>query len=240
VNHYPRLTYINKIILIATLSLFLVSSILRAVGAFSLVQFLGLSGGGLLSGYLWQIITYPLIETQLLSFLFNALLIWFVGSEMEELWGKKLYLRFIILVTLFTGLFFTLIEFTFFFGTQAFFTPLSGLTGINIALLIAYSILYPDRQLSMMMIFPMRAKVFCWILVGIEAYMAIFSAQVTSWAHLLAMGTSFLLIKYQNLRLVHHLLNFQFRAISKKKTTKKHLYIVNPDNDDSKPPKYWQ
>jgi membrane associated rhomboid family serine protease len=231
----PPLSKVNKIVLIATGVCFLLGAILKAIGAFSLVGFLGLSGGGLFSGMVWQLFTYPFVETQLLSFLFNGLLVWFVGSELENLWGSRIYLRFLILVTLSVGILFCSVGLLFFFGTSVYYSPVHGLNGINFALLIAYALLYPDRHLSMMMIFPMRARTFCWILVGIEAYMAIFSSYLTAWAHLLAMGVSYLIIHFQSRPLIKKVLNTSFAS---KKTHKKHLYVVK--DEDQNPPKYWQ
>jgi membrane associated rhomboid family serine protease len=175
------------------------------------------------------------METQLLGFIFNSLLIWFVGSELEQLWGSKLYWRFLLFVTIPVGLIYCAIGLIFFYGTSVFFNPLFGLTGINFAILIAYAMLYPDRQLSLMMIFPMRARTFCWILVGIEAYMAIFSSYLPSWGHLLAMGMSYLIVRFQTVPIFSKILNFTWKG---KKSSKKHLYVVK--DDDSNFPKYWQ
>jgi membrane associated rhomboid family serine protease len=229
------LSKINKIILIAAGTCFLLSSILKAIGAFSLVAVLGLSGEGLFSGMVWQLLTYPLVETQLMGFLFNSLLVWFIGSELEELWGSRVYTRFLLLTVLGVGLIYCTVGLLFFFGTALYFTPLSGLSGINFALLVAYALLYPDRSLSMMMIFPMRARTFCWILAGIEAYFAIFSSHLSAWAHLLAMAISYLVIHFQSKPWLSKIFN---QAWTTKKNQKKHLYVVK--DDDKNPPKYWQ
>ncbi len=231
----PRLTPVNKVILITTGVLFILHSILKAVGAFSVVSFVGLSGAGVFSGLIYQFLTYPFVETQIMSAIFNSLLIWFIGSELETLWGKKVYIRFLLLTVLGVGLFYFLVSSLFFHGTHVFETSLHGLNGINFALLIAYATLYPDRQLSLMMIFPMRAQTFCWILAGIEAYMALFSNITTSWAHLLAMGLSWLIIRFQQTPFLHKVLNKEFQRVKPKKG---HLYVVK--DDDQKPPKYWQ
>lgn len=233
--HAPPITKLNKSILITAGVCFLVASILKAIGAFSLVSVLGLSGHGLLRGLIYQLITYPFVEVQLMSFLFNGLIVWFIGSELEAQWGQKVYLRFLLLNVIGVGLIFALVSLLFFFGTTVYFSHLHGLSGINFALLIAYSMLYPDRQMAFMMIFPMRAKHFCWLLAGIEAYMAIFSSYTTSWAHLLAMGISYLIIHFQSNPIVKRALNSQWKS---RNTGKKHLYVVK--DDDQKPPKYWQ
>jgi membrane associated rhomboid family serine protease len=236
-NHVqsPPLSKTNKVLLIAAGSLFLLGAVLEAIGAFSLVAILGLSGKGLFSGMVFQLLSWPLVETQLMGMLFNGLLIWFVGSELEGLWGGRVYLRFLLLVTLGVGLIYCMVGLLFFFGTSVYLTPIHGLNGLNFALLIAYAMLYPDRQLSMMMIFPMRARTFCWILVGIQAYFAIFSSVTTAWAHLLAMGISYLIIRFQTQTLIRKVLNSTFPD---KKARKNHLYVVK--DEEQKPPKYWQ
>ncbi len=233
----PTLTKLNKIILISAGVFFLAGSILKAIGAVSLVHLLGLSADGLFHGLIYKLITYPLIEMELMTFIFNGLIIWFIGSELELSWGIKIYLRFLLFTVIGAGLFFSLLNLVFFFGTPPYFASLHGLSGINFALLIAYSLLYPDRQMVFMMIFPMKAKTFCWILVFIEAYLAVFNSLQSSWGHLLAMGMSFLLINFQSNPVIKLALQgtWPLRPKSKKQT---HLRVVK--DDDQKPPRYWQ
>lgn len=231
----PQLTKLNKMILVATGACFIIASIMRAIGAYSLVNFVGLSADGLFHGLIYQLVTYPFAETQLMSFLFNSLVVWFIGSELESQWGMKVYLRFLLLTVIGVGLIYSLVSLIFFFGTPLYFSHLHGLSGINFALLIAYSLLYPDRQMAFMMVFPMRAKTFCWILAGIEAYMAVFSSLRTSWAHLLAMGIAFVIIHFQSNPLIKKALHTSWKP---RGSGKKHLHIVK--DDDQKPPKYWQ
>jgi membrane associated rhomboid family serine protease len=231
----PKLTPVNKVIVITTGVVFLVGAILKAIGAFSLVNLLGLSGSGVLSGFVFQFVTYPFIETQFMGILFNSLVVWFIGSELESQWGRKVYLRFLIVTVLVVGMIYTGVSLAFLNGTYVYSSPIHGLSGINFALLIAYATLYPDRQMSFMMIFPMTARAFCWILVGIEVYMAIFSSLANSWAHLLAMGVAYLMIRFQSKPLVR---SFLHSSLIPKKQSKKHLYVVKDDDQD--PPKYWQ
>lgn len=231
----PELTKTNKILLIASGVCFILFSLLKAVGAFNLVSFLGLSASGLMSGFVFQLISYPMIEVNLMGFIFNSLVVWFIGSELEKQWGSKVYLRFLLINIIGVGIIYALVNLLFFYGTPVYSTPIHGMTGINFAMLIAYSLLYPDRQMSLMMIFPMRARTFCWILAGIEAYMAVFSGLSSAWAHLLAMGISYLIIRFQTQPLIRKALNASFE---KKKRSKSHLYVVK--DEDQKPPKFWQ
>jgi membrane associated rhomboid family serine protease len=233
--HAPPLTKINKYILICTGACFLLDSILKAVGAFSLTKVLGLSANGFFHGLIYQLLTYPFVEVHLMNFIFNGLVVWFIGSELEGQWGKKVYLRFLIFTVIFVGLTFALVNLIFFFGTPSYFTSLQGLSGVNFALLVAYSLLYPDRPMAFMMIFPMKAKVFCWILLGIEAHLALFSSFSASWAHLIAMFSAFLMIRFQNGPFMSKIFHFSLKSHA---VRKKHLYVVK--EEDKNPPKYWQ
>lgn len=230
----PPLTKVNKILLIAAAACFILFSVLKAVGAFNLVSILGLSASGLMSGLVYQLVTYPLVESGLMGFLFNSLVVWFIGSELEAQWGSKVYVRFLLINVIGVGLIYALVN-MFLLGAYAHSTPIHGLSGINFAMLASYAILYPDRQMSLMMIFPMMARTFCWILAGIEAYMALFSNLAASWAHLLAMGISYLIIRFQTRPLVRKVLHTE---LAPKKRSKSHLYVVK--DEDQKPPKFWQ
>ncbi len=230
----PPLSKINKSILIVSGVCFLAGAIFKAVGIPPFMQTFTLSGASLFSGHIYQLFTYPLIETQLMSFIFNALIVWFIGSELESQWGVRVYSRFLLLIVAGVGLLYVLGNLMA-FGTIHFGIALSGLTGINLAMLTAYALLYPDRQMSLMMIFPMKARTFCWILAGIEAYMAIFNSLSTSWAHLLAMGLSYLIIRFQSRMILKKVFN---PSSTSKKQSKKHLYVVK--DEEQNPPKYWQ
>jgi membrane associated rhomboid family serine protease len=230
----PPLSKTNKVILVSVGICFLSVSILKAVGAFNPISLFGLSASGLMQGFVFQLITYPLFEMNLTSFLFNSLIVWFIGSEIEGQWGSKIYLRFLLINVFGVGIIYSIVNVLFFFGTPIYSTPIHGLSGINFAMLMAYSLLYPDRQMSLMMIFPMRARTFCWILAGIEAYMALFSNLTASWAHLMAMGISYLIIHFQTRPIVRKVLNASFES---KKRSKSHLYVVK--DEDQKPPKFW-
>jgi membrane associated rhomboid family serine protease len=57
-------------------------------------------------------------------------------------------------------------------------------------LLAAYGILFSDRSLLFMMVFPLKAKHFVWVLAGIEFMTLVFSpgGGLSSVAHLTGMG----------------------------------------------------
>jgi membrane associated rhomboid family serine protease len=233
----PPLSRINKFLIITVVALFLIHSIGRAVGAFSLVNWMALSVEPFWKIY--TLFTYPWIETELMSVLFNGLLFWFLGSELERQWGEKIYIKFLLTSVVLSGVFYLLLTSLLLKGTLLGSGYLMGTAGISYALCVAYATIFPDRQFLMMFVFPVKAKWFCLIMAAVQLYMGFFSGNASSWGHLFSMGVAYLLIRYQTQSLVA----WWFKStitLKKSGSSKKgaaHLKLVRPDDKDG--PKYW-
>jgi len=242
----PPLTKLNKILIIISVGLFILSSVLPAF-----TPHLGLSAHGFFSGHLYQLITYPFVSRGLLEIVFNCLLLWFIGSELESQWGLKRYSSFLASAALGAGLVYLFVSFVFFQGKAVYTFPLMGLHGVCSALLLAYAILYPNRIFSFMLVFPVKAKWFCGILIFMELYSGFFSpAGAQAWGHLAAMftGYSFMLVvssHWWRERKAHS----RAAAERQKRVQKSHLSVVKNDplddengprrDDQDERPKYW-
>ncbi|MDB9786694.1 rhomboid family intramembrane serine protease [Bacteriovoracaceae bacterium] len=236
-TYVPPLSPINKIILIVTGVSLLIQAFCEGFLKIPLSMYVGLSGEGILSGYVYQIALYPLVHSGLLSYLFSALIIWFIGSDLERDLGQKNYIAFLCATVFGASLIYLAVIFLF-FGDSVLFArpPLVGISGLCFSLLIVYGQTHGDRILNFMLIFPMKAKYFCWLLIGIELYMGFFSNHSkSSWGHLGGMGCAYLYFKYR------HRVKLNFGGGSRngpksKRTGKKknHLRLVDSDDDDDK------
>lgn len=222
--YLPRLSFINKIIIIASSVLFILDFIVHGLSAY-----IGLSAAGILNGNIFSIITYPFLSHSLLEVILNCLMLWLMGSEFEENWGRTRYLKFLGTVVIGGGLIYFLVSFLFFRNSLVFSYPLSGLSGIVSALCVAYAVIFPTRIFSFMMIIPIQAKYFCLILAAIALFQGFSGPSgVGAWGQIGAITSGFL---------------FMY-LVSRKKTQKPKpkgrakLSIVK-DNDEE-PPKYWQ
>jgi len=232
--HVPPLSIINKYFIGTIVAVFLIFSVVRLSSEVSISHYLGLSGELFFSGHIYQLITYSFMATGLFEVLFDCLIIWFSGSDLEQLWGSYRYLKFMIISFLGGGIIFLGISFA-----LPGWTILSGPGGIAYALLLAYSILFPTRTLFLLF-FPIKAKWFCLILIAMQFYMGIFTPSGSgAWGHLGSMFSGFLYMLYlskDSLRLPTY---FQvFNKKIKKNKKRDHLKLVKEDED--KPPKYWQ
>lgn len=232
----PPLTKINKVLIIVCGVLFLLNTILLKVSGVSLLGLFGLSSGKFLEGHIYQIITYPLITNGLMSFIFDALLLWFLGSELENIWGARRYISFLLTTVIGAGLVYILINLVFFGDGLLSLYPFSGLAGVGAAMCVAYAILFPERTFSFMMVFPIKAKYFCMILVGMSLYSGFFSpAAAGAWGQIGAMvcAVVWMFMVTKSVKSLKFGLNR-----SEKPKNKNHLKIVK--SDDEKPPRFWQ
>jgi membrane associated rhomboid family serine protease len=71
-----------------------------------------------------------------------------------------------------------------------------GSSGGIYGLLVAYGILFKERVMLFMMLFPMKAKHFVWILAGVEFLSSISYGRsgIMSFAHLAGMGAGYLFL----------------------------------------------
>lgn len=188
---FPPMSRLNKGIVIAFVSLFLLNAILAKTG-FSLTGLLGLSSGGLLQGKVWTLFTYAFIPAGLLECLFDALIFWFIGSELENMWGPRRYAYFLLTTVLGAAIIFSLLGFIFFSGTSTAFYPLTGPAGMASTMCVAYGVLFPQRTMYFFF-FPMQAKWFVLILVAMNLYHGFFTpGAMFAWAQLGAMLSGFL------------------------------------------------
>tara|TARA_B100001971_G_scaffold215192_1_gene259812 strand:- start:64726 stop:65457 length:732 start_codon:yes stop_codon:yes gene_type:complete len=237
----PPLTRINKFIIIIHVGLFLINAILGQTTGINLVNLLGLSLGGIKSGLVFQFVTFPFIEANFLSALFNSLILWFIGSELEQKWTETFYLKFLLISSIGAGVIYIILASL--LGGSFNAIPVYGISGMTFALLIAYGIIFSERQLTFMLLFPMKAKYFCMLLVGIELYMGIFSPYgKAAWAHLFSMLIGFIYLKQKSLKAQGR--GFGDFIKDKQRQKQKSKFSVlsggKDDDKDGKPPKYWQ
>jgi membrane associated rhomboid family serine protease len=236
----PKLTRINKILIILSALFYLFNALFSHYSAFSLTSFFGLSGLGILQLKLHTLLTYPLMGNSFMEVLLNSLMLWLMGSEFEDNWGTARYLKFLLSTVIGGGIFYLAISLLFFQNGPLFRFNLGGLSGIVASLCIAYAVIYPRRVFSFMMIIPIEARFFGPILALISIYQGVSTPyMVGSFGQIGAIISAFIfmvLVSNRNFKILSQKLG-QMTQVSLKKKSKAKLTIVKNDNDG--PPKYW-
>lgn len=239
--YLPKLTLINKSLIIVSAVVFVLDLILTKMTSGSLFSMFGLSADKVFSGHVYTMITYPFFSRSIIEVILNSLMLWLMGSEFEANWGTKRYLSFLLTTVLGGAVLYLGIVALFFQNSAVFSFPLTGFAGIVGALCLAYAVIYPDRIFSFLMIIPVKAKYFCMILVVISLYQGVASPTgVGAWGQLGAIASAYLFmiaISHRNFKTLADKMSKMTQARPVKKSKAK-LSIVKDDNDQ--PPKYWQ
>lgn len=186
----------------------------------------------------WQLVTYMFFHANSpFHLLFNMLLLWFFGSELETLWGKKFFSIYYFGSGIGAGAIYCVCVaiFSAVTGSQgALFIKVMGASGALYGLLMAYGILFADRMTYFMGVFPMKAKYFVMVAGAIDFASLLSSGvaggEVAYLAHLGGLAAGFLILKSKTMQL------------KKQKRKNVSLKLVVDNEKQSKndsDPKYW-
>lgn len=151
--------------------------------------------------WVWQPFTYMFIHSNgVFHVLFNMLVLWWFGSELEARWGQRFFLTYYLVCGLGAGLIYVAGSLIYYFMTSQVMSlaaPLVGASGATYGLLLAYGILFGERVIYFMMLFPMKAKYFAMI-IGLVELVTLLDAgmgsQVANLAHLGGIIVGFLFL----------------------------------------------
>lgn len=236
--YLPPVSKTVKAILILCPILFVLQLSAEKFMGFSLSLYLGFVPLKLLSFWIWQPFTYAFLHGGVLHLVFNLLILYSLGSELERLWGRKFFLRYIFICILGGSLAYALFSFLNLGISPS--SPLIGFSGAIYGLLLAYGILFGERILYFFMIFPMKAKHFVLILGAIALISTVFysSEGIAHVAHLGGMVSGFSFLWG-----LTHWKKYWRRYQSKRENLKRkkrvvdasHLHLVEEEEDEDEP-----
>jgi membrane associated rhomboid family serine protease len=117
-------------------------------------------------GFVWQPATYMFVHARTPThILFNMLILWMFGVELERMWRTKFFVKFYAITGVGAGLISILVSLLPFAATRATFdATIIGASGALYGLLLAFALYYPNRPILMFFFFPVPAKYFVAIL----------------------------------------------------------------------------
>lgn len=154
----------------------------------------GLTPTNFWRGMLWQPVTYLFLHVGLMHILFNMLCLWWFGQEIEAQWGPRAFLTYYLVCGIGAGLCVAIVG----FGSAI---PTVGASGAIFGLLLAFAILFPDRIILFMFLFPMKAKYAAALFGLIELAILVGSGPnaggVSQVAHLSGAVVGFFYLRYE-------------------------------------------
>jgi len=181
------------LILVVNAVAFLLQNFLYRFSQFPTDPYFALSLGGLMHGFVWQLLTFQIMHGGLMHLLINGWVIYVFGKEVEEALGRKNFLMLYVSSGVFGGLVQCLSELI--PGQVA--GPVVGASAGAFGLTAAYSLLFPDRILLLFFIIPLRAK-YLLALSGVIAIYGVLApnGNIAHAAHLGGMLAGMFFVRY--------------------------------------------
>jgi len=217
-----------KILLIATAATFFLQAITQRFLGFYLEPLFGLVPYLVTHRFfLWQPFTYLFLHGGVFHLLFNLLVLWMFGCELERVWGQRFFLKYFFVCGTGAGIVVALLS-------SSSLVPTIGASGALYGVLLAYGLLFPDRQILLWFVLPIRAKHFV-LFIGAIAFYSTLTLPGSGISHLAHL--SGLLIGYLYLRGWGHVRRLQKQYLEwKLKRLKKKFRVIDGGDDQDKPP----
>jgi membrane associated rhomboid family serine protease len=202
---FPPFTKAVKWLILINAAVYLLIELLKAAtpelgGALTVA--LALIPAYVMHGWIFQLVTYSFLHATILHILFNMLGLWMFGAQLESDWGQKRFLEFYFFCVIGAALTTVAVSYTHIGGVSPQ-TPTIGASGGVLGILMAFGLLYGDREIMLFPIpFSIKAKYFVAGIAFITLVEAISASgsgrgsNVAYFAHLGGLLFGFLYVKF--------------------------------------------
>ncbi len=175
-----------RAIILANVAVFVVTLVMPAL----IIGWFGLVPQDVIErGRVWELVTYLFVHspTDLMHILFNMLAVWMFGTDLERRWGSRGFTKYYFITGVGAGVSMVLVSLIPWAPVHSVYQAVTfGASGAVYGLLLAYGLLFPNRQILFMLFFPIPARVFVFIM-GAIAFISAITASggpVANLAHL--------------------------------------------------------
>jgi membrane associated rhomboid family serine protease len=161
--------------------------------------------------WVWQLGTYMFLHGGLFHILFNMLALWMFGTELEQRWGTRYFVKFYFVTGIGAGMLtvlFSLLPLG--VSQQLYQSNIIGASGAIYGLLLAYALYFPERRIYMYFVFPIPVRTFVLIM-GAMAFYASFAGAdggIANATHLGGILVAYIFLKSAR---IHPILELKYR-----------------------------
>jgi membrane associated rhomboid family serine protease len=147
-----------KKLMIINGAIFLFQQIAGIISPGTIEQIFGLSHLGIFYQFkIWQIFTYMFLHGSWMHIIFNLLGLWMFAGELEQHWGTSQFIKYYLYCGVGAGFFIMLMNFLVFSKYNV--NPLTiGASGAIYAVLLAYGMTWPNREVLLYFVIPIKIK----------------------------------------------------------------------------------
>lgn len=190
-----KYTYVNAVMYLIAINIFvffidrylITTGIINLKKYFALIPFLTID-----EGMFWQVFTYQFMHGGIRHIFFNMLSLFFFGPALERKMGSKEFIMFYLLCGTLCGVINCFIYY--FLGFNG---ALIGASGAIFAVLLCYSVLFPDTEIYLWFVLPVPTPI---LIIGFFIFelLSIFSDDnIGHLAHLLGLLIAWLYIRFR-------------------------------------------
>lgn len=184
------------------------------------------------AGELWRLVSWPFLGGDPLSVVFGVLALLWLGRDLAYAWGPRRLLRVWFGMSAATAVVICVLAFL--------WAPLRGFPFVAPfalvgALIVAWAILFPNRQILMMFVVPLSGQQLIWATFALPLVYGLMQGLVGVLPHLIAMGLMLVHLRYGGPENV--LLQLRYRWLKLRAGRRRpHLRVVDRDRDE--PPRW--
>lgn len=176
-----------KMLVIANVTAYLAASIVP-----EMIARLGLRPAAVFEDLaVWQMVTYLFLHAPLPAIghlLFNMLALWMFGTELERTWGTRFFVKYYFVTGLGAAATVLLWSISPLPGAEAIYDERTiGASGAIYGILLAYALYFPNREIYLYLLFPIKVKYFVMI-VGAIAFLSSLGSGGSGVAHTAHLG----------------------------------------------------
>ena len=186
-------------------------------------------------GQLWRLVTWPFFQEDPFTLLFGGFMLWTLGQQLSYAWSERRFATRFLGYTLGAGALTTLLGLVW---EQASAIHHVGIWPVANALLVAWALLFPDRQVNIWGVLPLTGRTLALLVVGGTALYAIAGGLPRGFAvfapHLFAIGIAWVQARGLGGRRGWFQAPRQWWAERDVKRRAKHLKVVKKDGHDDR------
>lgn len=178
-------------------------------------------------GEVWRLVSYPFFETDPLSLVMGGFMLWVFGRDLSAAWGEWRLIRAFLGLAAGAAAVTSLLALAW---PRLQLIAAAGPWPVIDALVLAWALRFPDRQLFYMFVLPLNGRALIWITVGGTALYAVFYGVAPYVPHLLAEGLVALWLRGPRLRLPR---------LPRRRRRRGPFAVIHADRDPDQSPPRW-
>jgi membrane associated rhomboid family serine protease len=172
---------------------------------------------------IWQLVTYMFLHGGFWHIFFNMFVFWMFGVELEREWGSKEFLKYYLICGIGAGLVNIILT-----SKDPGYIGTVGASGAIYGVMVAYALYYPDRQILIYFMIPVKVKYFVGFM-ALISFMSTMNPQSDGIAHAAHLGG--IVIGYVYLKFGR--LKYRLKSLFKS-SPRKTKFTYHDEKDDAK------